>query len=206
MSATVELIYDFGSPNAYLAYQALTDVAERTGASIVLTPCLLGGVFKSTGNQSPFMAFAGVKGKLDYDRLEFQRFIRRHKLSRFQMNPHFPVNTLLLMRGAIAAQKQGVHDAYFQAGMTAMWENGHNMSDPDVYVQTLKDANLDGEALLAATQDPEIKQGLAEATEAVVERGVFGSPTFFVGKEMFFGKERLGQVEEELQRVNEAGS
>lgn len=205
MPVSVELIYDFGSPNAYLAYQALQAIAERTGAKIVLTPCLLGGVFKATGNQSPFMAFANVKGKLDYDRLEFQRFITRHKLTRFQMNPHFPVNTLLLMRGAIAAQKLGVHDEYFAAGMAAMWENGHNMSDPEVFAQTMSQSGLDGPALLAATQDPDIKQGLLDATTAVVERGVFGSPTLFVGKEMFFGKERLGQVEQEIRQHSAKG-
>ena len=206
MSVAVEFIYDFGSPNAYLASRALTGIAERTGAEIIYTPCLLGGVFKATGNQSPIMAYANVKGKLAYDRLEFQRFIQCHQVSEFKMNPHFPVNTLLLMRGAIAAQRDGTHDKYFAAGMSAMWEAGKSMSDPEVYAETMSEAGLDGAALLAATQDAEIKQSLADKTAAVVARGVFGSPTYFVGDEMFFGKERLDQVEEEIRKQQKTGS
>ncbi|MEX0283311.1 MAG: 2-hydroxychromene-2-carboxylate isomerase [Paracoccaceae bacterium] len=201
MSAQVEFIYDFGSPNAYLAHRVLTGIAERADATIVYRPCLLGGIFKATCNQSPFMAYANIKGKLNYERLEIQRFIQRYGLSEFQMNPNFPVNTLLQMRGAVAAQAEGVHDIYFAACMAAMWEQGLKMDDPEVFAGALTDAGLDGQALLARTQEPEVKQGLVDNTAAAVDRGVFGIPSFFVGDEMFFGKERLGQVEDELQKT-----
>jgi 2-hydroxychromene-2-carboxylate isomerase len=192
----VELIFDFGSPNAYLAWRVLPKMLEGTGAGVRLTPCLLGGVFKATGNQAPALAFAGVRGKLDYEMLEMRRFIARHGLHRFRMNPHFPVNSLLLMRGLVAAQAQGDASAYVEAGLAAMWEEGLKMSEPEVFTSRMDAAGLDGAALLARTQDPEVKAKLAEATQAVVDRGVFGVPTFFVGDEMFFGKERLAQVVE----------
>ncbi|MEM1188977.1 MAG: 2-hydroxychromene-2-carboxylate isomerase [Pseudomonadota bacterium] len=198
MSKTVEFIFDFGSPNAYFAYRALAPMLERTGARLKVIPCLLGGIFKATGNQPPMMAFNGVKGKLEYDRLEIERFIRKHQLDRFVFNPNFPVNTLMLMRGAIAAQAEGKLDAYLEAGLVCMWEKGLKMDDPEVFVAGLTDSGLDGRAILERTSDPEVKAALAANTAAAVERGVFGIPTFFVGDEMFFGKDRLQQVEEEL--------
>ena len=196
MHRTVEFIFDFASPNAYLAWRVLPGMLAATGAGLEITPCLLGGLFKGTGNQAPMTAFAGVRGKLDYERLEMQRFITRHGLHRFRMNPHFPVNTLLLMRGLVAAQADGVGDAYVEAGLAAMWEDGLKMDDPDVVRTALDAAGLDGEALVARTQEPSVKQALVDNTASAVERGVFGIPTFFVGDEMFFGKERLGQVVE----------
>ncbi len=198
MSKTVDFIFDFGSPNAYFAYRALTPILKRTGASLNVIPCLLGGIFKATGNQPPMMAFGGVKGKLEYDRLEIERFIRKHQLDRFVFNPNFPVNTLMLMRGAVAAQAEGTLDAYLEAGLVCMWEKGLKMDDPEVFVAGLSEEGLDGQAILARTADPEVKAALANNTAAAVERGVFGIPTFFVGEEMFFGKDRLQQVEEEL--------
>lgn len=200
MSIQVDFIYDFGSPNAYMSHRVLTGIQERTSAQFNYIPCLLGGIFKATNNKSPFMMFQGIKGKLEYDRIEFTRFIKKHKLLNFNMNPHFPVNTVMLMRGAIAAQMSGQHDAYIEAGMAAMWEKGLKMDDPEVFAQAFTDAGLDGADLLERTQDPAVKQGLIDNTAAAVERGVFGIPTFFVGDEMFFGKDRLGQVEEEIER------
>ena len=198
MSKTLDFIFDFGSPNAYLAYKALPPLLERTGAKLNLIPCLLGGIFKSTGNQSPMLAFSGVKGKLDYDRIEMMRFVEKHGLSAFKLNPHFPVNTLLLMRGAVAADADSQLPAYVEAGLKAMWEEGLKMDDPEIYAKAMSEAGLDGERLLARTQEPDIKARLVANTEAAVARGTFGIPTFFVGKEMFFGKDRLGQVEDEL--------
>ncbi|QCK85050.1 2-hydroxychromene-2-carboxylate isomerase [Phreatobacter aquaticus] len=198
MAKTVELIFDFGSPNAYLVAGLLPDIAARTGASIVYTPCLLGGIFKATNNLSPFQRFADVPAKLAYERLEMKRFIVRHTFTRFRLNPHFPVNTLVVMRGLIAAEKAGLGEPYRAAVLKAMWEDGEKMDDPDVVVRVLDAAGLDGQALVAATQDPAVKQALVANTEAAVARGVFGIPTFFVGSEMFFGKERLGQVEDML--------
>ena len=195
---TVEFIFDFGSPNAYLAWQLLPTIATRTGARIVLTPCLLGGIFKLTGNQSPMAAFGAIRGKLDYEMLETRRFIAAHGLTAFQFNPHFPVNTLLLMRGMVAAQRAGVGPAYFDAMMKGMWEQGLKLDDPAVFTAALDASGLDGAALLAATGDPEVKAVLMANTEAAVSRGVFGIPSIFVGDALFFGKERLGQVEAEL--------
>lgn len=199
MSKTLEFVFDFASPNAYLAYKALPAVLERTGASVQLSPCLLGGLFKATGNQAPMIAFGNVKGKLEYEQLEMQRFIAKHGLSRFKMNPNFPVNTLLLMRGAIAADMDGRLEEYVEAGLKHMWEDGLKMDDPEVYAHAMNEAGFNGQELIERTQDPEVKAALMANTEAAVNRGCFGIPSFFVGDEMFFGKDRLGQVEELLQ-------
>jgi 2-hydroxychromene-2-carboxylate isomerase len=197
----VDFIFDFGSPNAYLAWKVLPAIAERTGAKVNLIPSLLGGIFKATNNRSPGEAYREVKGKLAYEGLETRRFVAKHGLGAFRQNPHFPVNTLLIMRGLIAAQRQGVGEAYLAVVEAAMWEEGEKMDDPEVVRRVLDAGGLDGAALLAATQDPEVKAELIANTEAAVARGVFGIPTFFVGEEMFFGKDRLGQVEEELAKV-----
>lgn len=198
MNKTVELIFDFGSPNAYLTLKVLPAIAERTGAEVKLTPCLLGGIFRATNNRSPMEAFGEVKGKLAYEQLETARYIKRHGLTAFRMNPNFPVNTLLIMRGLIAAQRTGVAEAYLATVLAAMWEAGEKMDDPAVVERVLTAAGLDGPGLIAATQAPEVKAELIANTDAAVARSVFGIPTFFVGDEMFFGKDRLGQVEEAL--------
>ncbi len=198
MAGTVEFIFDFGSPNAYLAHKVLAPMAQRHGATVAIRPCLLGGIFKLTNNRSPMEAFGPVKGKMDYERLEMQRFITRHGLTAFRMNPHFPVNTLLVMRGLVAAQAAGCDAPYTEAVLAAMWEQGEKMDDPETVARVLSAAGLDAEELLSRTQDAEVKQALLANTEAAVERGVFGIPTFFVDGEMFFGKDRLGQVEEVL--------
>jgi 2-hydroxychromene-2-carboxylate isomerase len=198
VTKTVDFIFDFGSPNAYLSWQVLPAIAERHGATVNLIPALLGGIFKATNNRSPMEAFGEVKGKLAYDQLETRRFIARHGLTRFRFNPNFPVNTLLIMRGLVAAQRMGVADAYVPAVLAGMWEDEIKMDDPEAVARVLAAAGLDAPALLAATQDPEVKAQLMANTEAAVARGVFGIPTFFVGDEMFFGKDRLGLVEEAL--------
>lgn len=201
MNKKLEFIFDFGSPNAYLAYRALPPILERTGAQLVVNPCLLGGIFKSTGNQAPTAAFANVKGKLAYERLEIERFIKKHRLGKFRFNPHFPVNSLLITRGLVAAEMAGVAAPYIETVLAAMWEDGLKMDDPAVVAARLNGAGLGGKKLAARTQDDDVKQKLIANTQEAVERGVFGIPTFFVGKEMFFGKERLGQVEEELLKA-----
>ncbi|MCI5045208.1 MAG: 2-hydroxychromene-2-carboxylate isomerase [Aquisalinus sp.] len=198
MTKTLDVIFDFGSPNAYLVYKALPPLLERTQASLNIIPCLLGGIFKATGNQAPMMAFANVKGKIAYDQLEIARFIQKHDLSAFQFNPNFPVNTLMLMRGAIVAEGDGRLMEYVAAGLKYMWEDGLKMDDPEVFVEAIPKAGFDGRAILERTQDPEVKAKLAANTSAAVERGCFGIPTFYVGSEMFFGKERLAQIEEQL--------
>ena len=197
----IEFIFDFGSPNAYLSHKVLPGLAARTGTTVKLVPCLLGGIFKLTGNQAPFTAFGHIKGKLDYEQLELRRFVAKHGLTRFAHNPHFPMNTLLMMRGMVAAQRAGVADAYLDAVLAGMWEDGRKMDDPEVVQAVLDEAGLDGRALLEATQDPLVKAELVTNTEAAAARGVFGIPTYFVGDEMFFGKERLGQIEDYLVQI-----
>jgi 2-hydroxychromene-2-carboxylate isomerase len=198
MSATIEFIFDFGSPNAYLAYHALPPILARTGARLIINPCLLGGIFKATGNTAPAVAFAAVKGKLDYEMLEIRRFVARHRLDRFRLNPHFPVNTLMLMRGLVAAREAGVEAAYLEIGLKGLWEEGLKLDDREVLAQRIDSAGLNSASLLAAAQTDRVKLKLADNTAAAVARGVFGIPTFFVGEEMFFGKDRLSQVEEAI--------
>ena len=198
MSKTIDFIFDFGSPNAYFSHQVLPKLAAEKGASINYIPCLLGGIFKLTNNQAPMVAFANVKGKVAYDMLEIKRFIEKHGLTKFQMNPHFPVNTLLLVRGAIAADKDGRLGDYIEVGLKAMWEDGLNMSDPEVFAKVFTEGGFDGAKLLAATQDQAVKDQLMANTSEAVERGAFGIPTFYVGDEMFFGKDRIEQVIAEL--------
>ena len=202
MSQNVDFIFDFASPNAYFSYKMLQGIPQRTGAEFNIIPCLLGGIFKATGNQPPMLAFAGVTGKMDYEMLETRRFIEKHQLENFKFNEHFPVNTLLLMRGVIAAEQDGQLLEYIEAGLKAMWEQSLKMDDPEIFVKALTDAGLDGAKLLERTQDPAVKAKLAANTEAAVERGAFGVPTFYVGEETFFGKDRLGQVEEEVLKAN----
>ena len=198
MTKTIDFIFDFGSPNAYLSNAVLQDMAARRRARVNRIPCLLGGIFKATGNQAPMIAFGNIKGKMDYEMLETRRFIQRHKLDRFQMNPHFPVNTLTIMRGLVAADADGYGDRYVDVVLSAMWERGLKMDDPAVIKATLDEAGLDGDRTLTRAGEDAVKARLAENTQEAVARGVFGIPTFFVGGEMFFGKERLGQVEEML--------
>jgi 2-hydroxychromene-2-carboxylate isomerase len=198
----VEFIFDFGSPNAYLAHRIIPEIEARTGATFVYNSCLLGGIFKATGNRSPFEQFAGVRNKLDYERLEIRRFVERHQVDAFRMNPHFPVNTLLMMRGAVVAEDEGKLSPYVEACFRAMWEDGKKMDDPAVAGAVLDAAGLDGRAILERTREQAIKDRLIANTEDAVARGVFGIPTFFVGREMFFGKDRMGRVEEEIIRAN----
>jgi 2-hydroxychromene-2-carboxylate isomerase len=196
MSPAIEFIFDFASPNAYLAHRALPPILERTGARLEIIPCLLGGIFKATGNSAPMVAFAPVKGKLEYESLELRRFVAKHRLDKFRLNPHFPVNSLMLMRGFVAAEERGYESEYLEMALRGMWEEGLKLDDPQVLARAIDAANLDSVSLMALAQTDAVKQRLADNTTKAVERGVFGIPTFFVGKEMFFGKERLAQVEE----------
>ena len=196
---SVEFHFDFGSPNAYLSHKVIPDVEARTGVTFTYVPVLLGGVFKATGNQSPVMAFAGIRNKPEYERLEMMRFIERHGLTQaFAMNPHFPVNTLAIMRGAVAAQHLDVFKPYVNAIYAAMWQGAQKMDDPETIRRVLAAADLPAEALMAKAQDSGIKQELMDNTTASVERGNFGSPTFFVKDRMWFGKDRLRDVEEAI--------
>ena len=197
----VEFHFDFGSPNAYLAHLVVPEIEKRTGAKFEYVPILLGGVFKLTNNRSPAESMRGIKNRLEYEELERQRFVRRHAITQFTFNPFFPVNTLLIMRGAVAAQLEGVLDRYVDEVFRHMWAEPKKMDDPEVVRAALERSGLNASALLARTQEPEVKERLLKNTEASVARGTFGSPTFFVGMEIFFGKDRLRDVEEELVRA-----
>jgi len=199
MAKTFEFLFDFGGPNSYLAYKMLPDLCAQTGAQVVYVPILLGGLFKLTNNQAPMMRYAETPAKQKYEMLEFQRFIKAHAIP-FKMNPRFPLNTLYVMRGAIAAQWLGCFAPYVDAVMTAMWHDGADMGDLDVVRDVLDKAGLDSDALLALADDPEVKAELISNTEAAAKRGAFGVPTFFVDEDMFWGKERLGQVEAALTK------
>ncbi len=191
----VEFHFDFGSPNAYLSHLVIPDIERRTGAKFVYVPILLGGVFKMTNNRSPAEAFAGIRNKPEYERLETDRFVARHGITRFQRNPHFPVNTLTLMRAAVAAQRLGVFDRYVDEVFRHMWAEPKKMDDPAIIRAALLASELDAAELLRLSQDQTVKDELLANTTASVERGSFGSPTFFVGDEIFFGKDRLRDVE-----------
>jgi 2-hydroxychromene-2-carboxylate isomerase len=194
----VDFYFDFGSPNAYLAHRVIPGIERRAGAKFAYVPVLLGGIFKLTNNRSPMEAFGEVKNKLAYEAKERDRFIARHGLTEYGMNPHFPVNTLRIMRGAVAAQRLGLFEAYVEACFKAMWEQGLKMDEPAVIAEALTAAGLDAAAIAARSEDPEVKQALIANTEAAVEAGAFGSPTFNLGGELYFGKDRLRDVEEAL--------
>jgi 2-hydroxychromene-2-carboxylate isomerase len=192
----VEFHFDFGSPNAYLAHLAIPEIERRTGSKFDYVPVLLGGVFRLTGNRSPAESLAGIKNKPEYERLETARFIARHGITGFRRNPYFPVNTLLIMRGAVAAQVEGVFDRYVDEIYRQMWSQEKKLDDPAVWRAALVEAGFDAPRFEALVEDADIKARLRDNTERSVARGTFGSPTFFVGDEMFFGKDRLRDVEE----------
>ena len=197
MSSTApQFLFDFGSPNAFLSHEAIPAIEKRTGVKFEYVPVLLGGIFKATNNKSPAETLAGVKNKREFHALETKRFVKRFGVKPYTMNPFFPVNTLNLMRAAIAAQLEGVFEPYVEAAFHHMWAEPKKMDDLEVAAKALSSSGLDGAKLLARAQEPEVKARLIKNTEAAVERGAFGSPTFFVGDEIFFGKEQLREVEE----------
>jgi 2-hydroxychromene-2-carboxylate isomerase len=200
MSLRVEFHFDFGSPNAYLSHLVLPGIARRTGVDVEYVPVLLGGVFKATNNVSPAVSLQGIANKPAYQELETRRFLAHHGITRYARNPHFPVNTLLIMRGAVHAQSAGYFERYVDEVYRLMWAEPHKMDDVDVVRAALAEAGLPADEIIEGTQRPEVKQRLVANTEASVARGVFGSPSFFVGDELFFGKDRLRDVEEEILR------
>ena len=192
----LEFHFDFGSPNAYLAHLVIPAIEQRTGANFEYVPVLLGGVYKLTGNRSPAESLAGIKNKPEYERLETARFIKRHGITCFRQNPFFPVNTLTIMRGAIAAQKLGLFERYVDEIYRHMWSEPKKLDDPAILQAALLESGFDAERFAELVQDAGVKAQLIENTERSVARGTFGSPTFFVDDEIFFGKDRLRDVEE----------
>ena len=193
MTKKVEFLFDVGSPTAYLAYTQLPAIAERSGAEIVWTPMLLGGLFKAVGNQSP----AFLKPKSEWMSKDIPRFAKRYGVP-FRSNEHFPVNTLGLMRGAIAAQEDGILEKYLSCVFSAMWVNSKKMDEPDIVSSTLVEGGVDSARIFERIQEQSVKDRLISNTESAAERGAFGAPTFFVGDDMFFGQDRLDFVEEWL--------
>ncbi len=196
MSQNPQFLFDFGSPNAFLSHEAIPAIERRTGVRFHYVPILLGGIFKATNNKSPAETLAGVRNKREFHAIETQRFLRRFGVQPYVWNPFFPVNTLNLMRAAVAAELEGVFDKYVVAAFHHMWREPKKMDDPEIAAAALTSSGLDAAKLFARAQEPKVKAKLIENTQSAVERGAFGSPTFFVGTEMFFGKEQLRDVED----------
>lgn len=195
---TVEFLFDFGSPNAYFCHKVIPGIEARTGVKFRYVPVLLGGLFKLANNRSPAEAFADIPKKRAYDQMEMERFIRKHGLTAYQRNSFFPVNTLAIMRGAVAAQRLNCFERYVDVIYAGMWEKSLNLSDVSIIASELGNAGLDTPAILQSMQDQSVKDELLANTSNAYERGAFGSPFFSVGTEMFFGKDRLREVEDEI--------
>lgn len=205
MPPQVEFHFDFGSPNAYLSHLVIPAIEARTGVKLSYVPILLGGVFKATNNVSPAVSLKGIKNKPEYYTLETKRFLKKHAITAYTMNPYFPVNTLQLMRGAVFAHTQDYFVQYVDAVYHHMWAEPKKMDDADVIRAALTASGLPAEAIMAGMQQSVVKQQLIKNTEDSVARGVFGSPSFFVGDELFFGKDKLVEVEEEIQAQKAGG-
>ena len=199
MTTTVEFLYDFGSPNAYYSHSVIPEIEARHDVKFEYMPILLGGVFKATNNVSPAVSLQNIPNKAAYTQLETARWLARYPVENFERNPHFPVNTLMLMRGATFARDKDFYRDYVNAMFTAMWVDGKKMDDPEVVVQTLNEMSLPAEEIVAGVQDPDVKSALIAATDEAVKRGAFGSPTFFIEGDMYFGKETLRDIEERLR-------
>ncbi len=197
----VEFHFDFGSPNAYLSHLVVPQIAARTGVRIEYVPVLLGGVFKATGNASPAVTLQGIKNKGEYQRLETQRFLAKHDITSYAANPFFPVNTLQIMRGAVYARTQDYFERYIIEVYRHMWSEPKKMDEADVIRDALMASGLPADEIIAGMQDPEVKQQLITNTQASVDRGTFGSPTFYVDDEIFFGKDKLVEFEEEILKT-----
>lgn len=197
MGKTIELVFDFVSPNAYMIWYPLKALAEKHGATIEVIPVFLGGMHKLTGNAPPFIRDAEVKGKNAYATLEMTRFIAKHGLTKWKMNPLFPFNSVTLQRMLVALEPEK-RNALVEVLLPAIWEDGLDVTDNEAVGKVLNEAGFDAQELFAKTQDPAVKQKLMDNVEAQVNRGAFGIPTIYIDGEMFFGKERLDQVEEEI--------
>jgi len=194
----VEFLFDVGSPNAFLCHRVIPEVEARTGARFDYVPVLLGGIFKATGNQSPATAYAQIRNKPEYERLEIERFVRKHDIKGFGLSPFFPVNTLNLMRGAIAARTLGVFDRYVDEIFRHMWVNHKKLDEAAVLAAALTESGFDAARLIELAGSPAVKAELTANTERAVQRGAFGVPTFFVDGDMWFGKDRLDDVEQAI--------
>jgi 2-hydroxychromene-2-carboxylate isomerase len=191
-----QFMFDFGSPNAFLSHKAIPAIEKRIGMKFEYVPVLLGGIFKATNNRSPAETLAGIKNKREFQAIETDRFLKRFHVQPYAWNPFFPVNTLNLMRAAVAAQFEGVFEKYIEAAFHHMWVEPKKMDDPAIALVALTESGVDAKRLFERVGEADVKAKLIENTQSAVDRGAFGSPTFFVGNEIFFGKEQLRDVEE----------
>ncbi len=201
----LEFHFDFGSPNAYLSHLVIPAIEARIGITFDYQPVLIGGVFKATGNSSPAVTLHGIKNKGEYRAIETERFLRKHGITRFSPNPFFPVNTLQIMRGAVFAKSQeDTHKGFFKKYIDAlyhhMWCEPKKLDETDVIQAALEESALPLADIMAAMQAPAVKQTLIDNTSRSVAMGAFGAPTFFVDTEIFFGKDKLGDLEEAIMR------
>jgi 2-hydroxychromene-2-carboxylate isomerase len=194
----VDFLFDFGSPNAYHSHLVIPAIEKRQGVAFDYVPVLLGGIFKLTNNRSPAESNAGIKNKPAYQQLATRRFIQQHGITRWQPNPFFPVNTLMIMRGAVASRKLGIFERYVDEVYRHMWAEPKKLDDPAVLRAALLESDLPADRLFELAQTAEVKDALIAETQRAVDRGAFGSPTFFVGDEIYFGKDRLRDVEEAI--------
>ena len=192
---SLEFHFDFGSPNAYLSHRVIPQVEARLGARFEYVPILLGGVFKATNYVSPAVSLAGIDNKPQYMQIETSRFLERYGVDAYAPNPHFPVNTLQIMRGAVFAQGTDYFERYVDEVYKHMWREPKNMGDLQVIEDALNSSGLPAAEILAGIQQSEVKQALIHNTETTVQKGTFGAPTFYVDDEIFFGKETLRDVE-----------
>ena len=197
----IDFYFDFASPNAYLSHKVMQIIKEKHQVDLNYVPVLLGGIFKATNNKPPMEQFFGVMNKNEYQSIEIQRFIERHNIDSFQMNPYFPVISLQIIRGAVAADMDGYLEEYIDKVLVHMWEEPKKMDDPEVIKAAFEESGFDSEKLMAQIQDPIIKAKLISNTEQAVERGVFGIPTFFIDDEIYFGKDTIWMIEEILSET-----
>jgi 2-hydroxychromene-2-carboxylate isomerase len=192
----VDFIFDVASPNMYFCHKLIPDFKTRTGVEFEYIPCLLGGIMKLSGNQPPFVAFAEIPNKNKYQFIEIERFIKQHQLTKFKFNSNFPMNTVQIQRGALAAQELGIFNEYLEIILEAMWEKNLNLADIDVLQSTLSKNNIDTESIMEIITSQNCKDKLIANTSDAVNRGAFGVPTFFFQDQIFFGKDHLHQLEE----------
>ena len=192
----VDFIFDVASPNMYFCHKLIPDFKERTGVEFEYIPCLLGGIMKLSGNQPPFVAFAEIPNKNKYQFIEIERFIKQHQLKEFKFNSNFPMNTVQIQRGALAAQELGIFDEYLEIILEAMWEKNVNLADIDIFQSTLSENNIDAGSIMEIITSQDCKDKLIANTTDAVNRGAFGVPTFFFENQIFFGKDHLHQLEE----------
>ena len=192
----VDFIFDVASPNMYFCHKLIPDFKARTGVEFEYIPCLLGGIMKLSGNQPPFVAFAEIPNKNKYQLIEIERFIKQHQLNEFKFNSNFPMNTVQIQRGALAARELDIFDEYLEIILEAMWEKNLNLADIDIFQSTLSENNINPESIMEIITSQDCKDKLIANTTDAVNRGAFGVPTFFFENQIFFGKDHLHQLEE----------